>query len=768
MVRMVNLSFVFVFLSSCGNPFGAFSNLFDPPSLLPESDIIVIGQKDFNSQNENGGVPGRATAYYSDIIGTDGTNLILPDDCRVRVFPNSNLASTPIVVGQSDLSSNTCISAWGGTISAASHGWGGQSTSDGTRLIVADPDSNRILIYNSIPTTDGAAADVVLGQLNFTTGACNQGLTGPTAQTLCYPAGVAIVGTKLVVSDWSNNRLLIYNTIPTTNGAAADVVIGQADFISKLANRGGVASASTLNGPWGVSTDGTKLAVADYSNNRIMIWNTVPIVTSTPANVIVGQPDGVTTSAGTTAEKLKTPSHAIFTAGSLYVADYQNHRVLYFALVPVATGASATAAIGQSNLTSGSSNRGGATAANSFSYPIGLAAVGGTLFISDSSNNRILKFNAYPTADTPADEVLGQVNFTSNYPRAAGPENKGFTQLAGVASSDQYVIVSDQGSARALIFDKKNPEAGAIAVLGKPDFATTCYPTCPARSASSFAPMSAAVDSAQRLYIADSGGSRILVFNQIPTVSGAAADFVLGQDDFTTTAGNSGLDKAGQFASPQGVWAHADKLYVADTYNHRILVFQLPITQNRQLPLFAIGQPDLVTQSAGTTSLKMSYPSAVYTDGSTLLITSWFSYVKIYSTLPSAAGAVADNVLGAVDHITPPAGGAMAANNFQSYIVGSSVIDNFIFVSDKNNARILGFDMTLLANGMNATKLIGQTSFTNSLYSPLGTPDGKSLGHLSSPVAIVPDADGKYVWIADRWAYRVIRIKKSAFWNYVN
>ena len=35
--------------------------------------------------------------------------------------------------------------------------------------MVADTDNNRVLIWNSIPTTNGANADLVLGQDNFTT-----------------------------------------------------------------------------------------------------------------------------------------------------------------------------------------------------------------------------------------------------------------------------------------------------------------------------------------------------------------------------------------------------------------------------------------------------------------------------------------------------------------------------------------------------------------------------------------------------------------------
>ena len=41
--------------------------------------------------------------------------------------------------------------------------------SDGTILVVADTNYNRVLIYKSIPTTIDASPNIVLGQANFTT-----------------------------------------------------------------------------------------------------------------------------------------------------------------------------------------------------------------------------------------------------------------------------------------------------------------------------------------------------------------------------------------------------------------------------------------------------------------------------------------------------------------------------------------------------------------------------------------------------------------------
>ena len=46
------------------------------------------------------------------------------------------------------------------------------------------------------------------------------------------PVSVTTDATHMYVADLGQSRVLIFNTIPTTNGASADVVVGQPDFVS--------------------------------------------------------------------------------------------------------------------------------------------------------------------------------------------------------------------------------------------------------------------------------------------------------------------------------------------------------------------------------------------------------------------------------------------------------------------------------------------------------------------------------------------------------
>jgi len=54
----------------------------------------------------------------------------------------------------------------------------------------------------------------------------------PTAKSMRGPQGVWIQNGKLFVADTQNHRVLIFNSIPTANGAAADLVLGQKSLTS--------------------------------------------------------------------------------------------------------------------------------------------------------------------------------------------------------------------------------------------------------------------------------------------------------------------------------------------------------------------------------------------------------------------------------------------------------------------------------------------------------------------------------------------------------
>jgi WD40 repeat protein len=188
----------------------------------------------------------------------------------------------------------------------------------GGKLVVTDTNNNRVLIWNNISTiTTGQAADLVLGQLDFTHCLANRGAT-VGANTLNGPADVWSDGTRLVVADSINNRVLIWNNISTiTSGQAADLVLGQLGFL--------------MNFPYdGVYFNNTQLFVADSKNNRVLVWDNFPTISGTAADKVLGQPNPSTVTAGTSDIKMSAPGGIFLYGKQLIVGDTANSRYLIF------------------------------------------------------------------------------------------------------------------------------------------------------------------------------------------------------------------------------------------------------------------------------------------------------------------------------------------------------------------------------------------------------------------------------------------------------
>src|SRR5208282_5611711 len=134
------------------------------------------------------------------------------------------------------------------------------------RLYVADEENSRVLGWRDAASfTNGAPADLVIGQANFTSSSlCNGTSDTVSSNSLCYPWGAAVDGSgNLYVVDTGNSRVLEYtnpfapcnNSFPCV-GAPANLVLGQGEsFTSNIENNGGVSAAS-LNYPEGVAVDG--------------------------------------------------------------------------------------------------------------------------------------------------------------------------------------------------------------------------------------------------------------------------------------------------------------------------------------------------------------------------------------------------------------------------------------------------------------------------------------------------------------------------------
>ena len=153
--------------------------------------------------------------------------------------------------------------------------------SDGTHFVLADTRNNRLLIWNEPPLSN-EPPDLVIGQKNFY---ANE--PGTANDKLRWPVGVAASNGKLIVADTYNNRVLIWNEFPTTNGEPADLVLGQDDFLSTKES----VKPDTLSWPWAVWTDGTKLIVTNTHSGSVMIWNSFPTINNQAPDIILTNDD---------------------------------------------------------------------------------------------------------------------------------------------------------------------------------------------------------------------------------------------------------------------------------------------------------------------------------------------------------------------------------------------------------------------------------------------------------------------------------------------
>ncbi|MBM3811766.1 MAG: hypothetical protein FJW20_09030 [Acidimicrobiia bacterium] len=298
------------------------------------------------------------------------------------------------------------------------------AATDGRILAVADTDNNRVLIWNSIPQTNQTPADVVVGQPDFTRTVANEGAGfTPSNKSFRGPQGVWIQDGKLFVADTGNNRVLIFNSIPRSIGAQADVVLGQPDFRSAiqpdLTKATIDAKATTLLTPVSVSSDGVRLFVTDLGHNRVLIWNSIPTQNQQAANLVLGQPDMESTLVNNStklcaatgkaadgkdifpsrcAATMDFPRFALSDGKYLFIADGGNDRILVYNSLPTRNGQPADAALGQIservNLISDSAFPRGVSSAAAVRTPLSLAWDGTNLYASDPFNRRVMVFTA--------------------------------------------------------------------------------------------------------------------------------------------------------------------------------------------------------------------------------------------------------------------------------------------------------------------------------------------------------------------------------------
>jgi hypothetical protein len=595
-----------------------------------------------------------------------------------------------------------------------------------TRLLVADTNNDRVLLWNEVPT-ENRPADVAIGMPDVNTISVNESYDGVSEASMAQPWSVSSDGTSLVIGDFAHHRTLIWDRIPTQMGSAAPPpatgLWGQTNFLNSQIN-GGASMVQKLGAqnPRGffAQLPARDFFIVDGLNNRVLIFDTLPTSPTQLASFVLGQPDFDSNVALVSQSGLWIPRAVWADSSVIYVADSNNHRVLIFNRPITANFQPASAVLGQIDFVSNRRNGGIPPDATTLNVPLGMCAIGSgatrRLFVADHENNRVLRFtNGAPAADL----VLGQMDFASILPnRGSGVAANTMLGPTDVECDAKQLVVTDYYNHRLLIY--RLPLAGsgvdADVIIGQPDGVSALVNNPPTRSAFQFHGPPHVYSDGRRLFVVDANSHRVLIYNQLPQRGDTSPDVVLGQRDFAADQPNTGLGNPSEstLSSPASVAVEGERLAIADGANHRVLLWNQVPTQNFAPANFVLGQSSFAIGVPQIAELGYSGPSAVFLHEGTLYVADYQHHRVLVYRDAFRAGANPDFVLGQPDDKADVANNGGQKASSLALPAGLFVSDGKLLVADAGNHRVLLYSLPITQNFAPAEVVIGQTTFETS------------------------------------------------------
>ncbi len=516
----------------------------------------VLGQADFTSnaaaitqagQRYPGGVsfdPSTNRLFVALDANAQGSRLVVYDTTTL-----SNGMNASYVLSHTDFVGTASTNPSGRF--AADYAEGVYYSPDIQRLYVGDWGNYRVLSFDiSGGITNGMNADDVFGVLNAegerdtnvdweTTDILQTWNAGPyySSSWMNYPSGAVLdpVDHRLFALDSADNRIMVYqlNSDNELQSRHADYIIGKDSFYDQPYS-GSQLTQSSFDWAYGIDYDTTnkRLFLADYLNNRVLVFDVSSGITSgMNASYVLGQVDFTSDGLATTQAGMYGPGGIAVneTTNQLFVTDWGNNRLLVYDLSSgIANGMNASYVLGQPDFISSDA----ATTQAGMDGPEGITIdEDDNLVFVSADNNRITVYDLSSgiTNGMNASYVLGQSDFTSS--TSSVSQNQFVPYAINYDQEHSRLFVTDMDANRALVFDLSSGITNgmnAAGVIGQPDF--TSFTGGTSQTALGFSSATGVYydSSAERLYLAEDGNSRMSVF-YFPRLNPIASTATIGQ-----------------------------------------------------------------------------------------------------------------------------------------------------------------------------------------------------------------------------------------------
>ncbi len=450
---------------------------------------------------------------------------------RIRRVSTGGVISTVAGTGTAGFSGDK------GPATAAQLNWPDNVAIDAfDNLYITDSENHRIRRVSVAGVIDTAAGN---GEAGFS------GDGGPAiAAQLNYPSGISVdAAGSLYISDAGNNRVR-----KVTVGGVISTVAGSGE--AGFSGDGGPATTAQFDSPvHAVSNAGGEVYVADFNNRRVRKISLSGVISTVAGNGTSGfSGDG----GPATSAQMKTPSGvATDSAGNVYIADTNNHRIRKVSAGGVISTIAGTGI-------AGTAGDGGQAKVAQLNSPLGVAvSAAGNIYIAEQGSNRIRMIATGGVISTVAG--TGTAGFGGDGGQATLALLRAPSGV--VVDSAGNLYIADRGNNRI----RKVTSAGVISTVAGSGVAGSGADGGQATSAPLRAPAGVAVDPAGNVYIADQGNNRIRKVTTggvISTVAGGGSPGHFGDGGPATSA---------TLRAPTGVVVDsAGNLYIADTSDHRV------------------------------------------------------------------------------------------------------------------------------------------------------------------------------------------------------